>query len=580
MWSVDLKLAEVLGKLNGKQLADVRKELVGVDFELEPGGRLAFVHVQGSPGADPASVLRLVLPAELLGLRPSDWDGHGRVLATEDFVLRAFQQACADPGICVQHRGDDGSGRWQPLRLPQQVLRWNAINVRPNRSLDVLLRISLPSSNRGNSLYGDDARDMLARELPAIVASVERRVRERKQLEKWQAVVSDYLWLQRKLPELGLVAFVGNGAVLPRESGVSDLPLRGPDVVEFRAPPELEVIVDLPCSGRVRGMGIEEGVTAIVGGGFHGKSTLLEALCKAVYPHIPGDGRERVVCRSDAVYVRAEDGRAVHKVNISSFIRKLPKGRDTAAFTTQNASGSTSQAAALVEAVCAGAKLLMFDEDTSATNFLVRDDAVRALVPGDPIVPLLDRLDELKNDYGVSVVIVVGSNSAYFGVADRVVEMHEYLPRDVTEKAKKLVQTKPRRHETALKLEDNRSLREDNFSPDYVSPKRRGGAIYRVKVRRGEPSKVEMGEDLVDLSANPAVAAQEQVLAIGRLLPTCRDTKIHVGKSPSELASALAEQLDAQGLESIQGPQHLFLAMPRSVDIAAAINRLRNLSLE
>lgn len=71
-------------------------------------------------------------------------------------------------------------------------------------------------------------------------------------------------------------------------------------------------------------MGIPEGVTLIVGGGFHGKSTLLQALERGVYHHIAGDGREMVITRQDAVKVRAEDGRNIEKVNISAFINNLP----------------------------------------------------------------------------------------------------------------------------------------------------------------------------------------------------------------------------------------------------------------
>ena len=181
--------------------------------------------------------------------------------------------------------------------------------------------------------------------------------------------------------------------LLPRRSGVDDRPLEGGGVVPFRSPESLRVVLQAPNAGSVPGMGVPVGVTLVVGGGFHGKSTLLRALEAGVYNHRPGDGRERVVSDPDTVKVRAEDGRAVAGVDISAFIDGLPLGQDTHHFTTPNASGSTSQAATIVEALESGAHALLVDEDTSATNFMLRDRRMQSLVPKDaePITPFQPR---------------------------------------------------------------------------------------------------------------------------------------------------------------------------------------------
>ena len=60
--------------------------------------------------------------------------------------------------------------------------------------------------------------------------------------------------------------------------------------------------------------------------------------------------------------VRAEDGRPVTGLDISPFINNLPRGRDTCQFSTEDASGSTSQAANIMEALEAEATSLLVDE--------------------------------------------------------------------------------------------------------------------------------------------------------------------------------------------------------------------------
>ena len=186
-------------------------------------------------------------------------------------------------------------------------------------------------------------------------------------------------------------------------------------------------------------------LTLIVGGGYHGKSTLLQAIERGVYNHIYGDGREWVVTDPTAVKIRAEDGRRIENVDISSFIHNPPLNKNTEEFSTENASGSTSQAANIVEAVEAGTQLILFDEDTSATNFMIRDERMQRLVSNEkePITPFIDRVRELYEDHNISTIMVMGGSGDYFEVADTVIMMDNYLPEDVTMDAKKIKEELP-----------------------------------------------------------------------------------------------------------------------------------------
>jgi len=264
-----------------------------------------------------------------------------------------------------------------------------------------------------------------------------------KELEEHIKLVEDQEFIRRKLKEKGLVCFIANNSILPRESGISAKPLK--DAVKFVSPENLKVKFTLPSGKEIEGMGIKEGITLICGGGFHGKSTLLEAIQLGVYNHIKDDGREFVITREDAVKIRAEDGRYIEKVDISPFIENLPFGKDTRHFSTEDASGSTSQSANIIEAIEAGSKLLLIDEDTTATNLMIRDLRMQKLVHKDkePITPFIDRIRELWEKFGISTIMVSGGLGDYFEVADYVIVMENYLPKDKTKEAKQIIQNFP-----------------------------------------------------------------------------------------------------------------------------------------
>ncbi|RMG36191.1 MAG: ATPase [Planctomycetota bacterium] len=578
-FQVGQSLHETLRRLDGQLFGRCRQALCGQAFALGLDGQsLQFVHVQGSTGADPASVLRLTLLPAALNL---DARRHlataVRRRAVFDFLLRAYSAAVRR--YCRPNRGEEGSGRFQPPELPQQVLERNVWTLQPDGRLSFLVRISLPG-RRPASLIASQAAEMLAEELPAVLASIAAAAGSGSALAEHIAAVEDAEAIAGQLADRGLVAFIPDGARLPRRSGDVDLPADPRQVVPFRSPTSLRVQFELPDGRIISGMGIRQGVTAIIGGGFHGKSTVLAALTRGVYPHIPGDGRERVVTDRSAVLLRAEDGRSVHDVDIAAFIRNLPDGRDTSRFSTSNASGSTSQAAALVEALWAGTRLVLLDEDTSATNFLVRDERMQKLVPDDPITPFVEHARNLFDRHGISTIVVCGSSSRFLDVADCVIQMHKWVPLDRTDDAARLRDTWQADSLPAVPESDPRVLEPDNFRPDFHDAKRGSVVPERIKPLRGAWRVLEYGDDKLDLTALPSLVDPDQVLCIGRLLCLARKQDWATGRSPTALAEILHRKVDATGYADLQTDRYLYLARPRRLDIAAAINRLRRLAIQ
>ena len=339
-------------------------------------------------------------------------------------------------GGTQQRDGSGKSGLIAVSRPGQEVLERTACSVDPV-SGDVTLRFEIGFPANGRSINAHALIRILDEFLPGVVAAslIYRNV-DQKKLKAAIELADDQAFIRNELRSKGLCAFVGDGSVLPRQSGISSLPMK--DAVPFKSPESLAVTLNLPHAGAMQGMGIRKGVTLIVGGGYHGKSTLLNALEKGVYDHIRGDGREYVITDRTAAKVRAEDGRSITDVDISLFIRDLPNGKDTVRFSTQDASGSTSQAANVIEAIGAGAQLLLIDEDTSATNFMVRDELMARVVARDkePITPFISRIRDLYEKAGISTILVAGSSGAFFHVADTVIQMDRYEPHEITAMAR------------------------------------------------------------------------------------------------------------------------------------------------
>ncbi|HET7615856.1 MAG TPA: P-loop domain-containing protein, partial [Bacillales bacterium] len=321
-------------------------------------------------------------------------------------------------------------------------------------------------------------------------------------------------------------------------------------------------------------------ITLIVGGGYHGKSTLLQAVERGVYDHIGGDGREYVLTDVSACKIRAEDGRKVTQVDISPFIRNLPYGKDTEKFSSENASGSTSQAANIIEALEAGTRALLIDEDTSATNFMIRDSRMQALVAKkkEPITPFIDKVRQLYGDYDVSTVLVMGGSGDYFDVADAVIMMDQYRPHDVTREAKDIA---------SERITDRNKEGGAHFgammkrSPLSVSLNSKKGKKEKVTARG--LARIQYGTTDIELDQVEQLVDASQTRAIGGILHHLEKKNRLGQKNFAELLEQIESQIEKSGLASFtpfpeQHPGEL--ARPRTFEIAAALNRLRTLQVK
>ena len=553
------QLRERLHRIDGKGYG-AYKDIRG-DYAFDRF-RLVIDHVQGDPFAAPSRI-RVQVPHETAGFPPELSDGKVRRVALCDYLARAVVRAIR--GTARGQRGMGKSGEIAICPVTQQVLERSNVVVTESH-VEARLTVGLPA--RGRTVLGREAAAMLLDELPQIVEkSLLFGKLDKKALKTHVETVEDQHHLRGWLDGHNCVAFVADGAMLPRKSGVDERPLKGG--VPFTSPDSLRVTVDLPNRGQVHGMGIPKGVTLIVGGGFHGKSTLLNALEFGVYNHIPHDGREQVAADPTAVKVRAEDGRAVTRVNISPFIGNLPFGKDTTEFSTENASGSTSQAAGIIEALDCESRLLLIDEDTSATNFMIRDQRMQQLVADakEPITPLLFRVRELYEKQGVSSVVVMGGSGDYFAVADTVIMMDRYAPADVTQKARELADPE------ALRTGGTPfSLDPAGRKPTPISA-RKGRRDTHITARFKD--KLAYGVHAIDLSLVAQIADVSQTRAIGWLIH--RYAKKYESGSDNlveGLRQALAG-IERDGLDGLTPWITGDLALPRLFELAAAVNRVR-----
>ena len=576
MSSRQSNLASSLHNLDGRSYGNLKQIRGRYTF----GPVTVFIdRVQADPFASPSKVRVRVDRADAKFPLDLTTDRADRI-ASSDYLLRAGNEVLAkldQRALILGHPG-------------QEILERTNILI-DDAGFEARLLVNLPA--RGRRILGHQAADILTRDLPEFAERLflfdrwsdapagrggNTPAPSAKGLADHVQLHRDQLELRSHLGEAGLIGFIGNGAILPRTSGDSDLPMKSTDAVVFTSPPELEHAVELSSGRTVTGMGIPRGVTVIVGGGYHGKSTILRALERGVYPHIAGDGREWVISDPTATSIRAEDGRAVTGDDISAFINNLPSGSDTRFFTTTNASGSTSQAANLVEALETGARTLLIDEDTSATNFMIRDDRMRALIPAErePITPFVSRVRPLLTERGVSTVLVAGGSSAFFEVADLVIALDAYVPADVTARARELVGAEDGAEPSA----------EASDAVFAAAPARvpTAGALRPSSKTKSAKAKgldtVQFGRSFIDLAALSQLIDGQQTGAIAEALEYLAE--IFDGKT--SITEALAEidaMLDAQGIDGITGhrahPGHL--ARPRTQEIAAALNRFRGLRL-
>ncbi|MEG4581773.1 ABC-ATPase domain-containing protein [Microcoleus sp. MON1_C5] len=578
---------------------------------------LIIDYVQGDPFASP-SKFRVRVPPNMAQIPRELFNSRSREIALRDYLTRQFDKAAHS---ISSKRGTGKSGMIAVTRLGQEVLeRTSAFIISSPRSdigdlggVELRFAVGLPAG--GRSILGRQAAEMLCEDIPEIVSnSLKYSHLNAAECRRHVETVEDADWLRQQLAENGLVAFVADGSILPRRSGVDNRPLLN-NAVAFQSPPSLKVELNCPNRGWISGMGIPAGITLIVGGGYHGKSTLLRAIELGVYNRIPGDGREFVVANPAAVKIRAEDGRSVAGVDISPFINHLPQGRDTSQFYTENASGSTSQAANIIEALEVGKKkkeegrgkkeegrgkkeeaqslvletqlvaisegdlvpVLLVDEDTAATNFMIRDRRMQELIAKDkePITPFIDKVKQLYVDYGVSTILVMGGSGDYFDLADTVMAMENFQAYNVTEKAKEIAKN----YSISRAAEGGENFGEITQRvpiPASLDPSR-GRRDVRVKVR--DADELAFGTEEIDLGAVEQIVDSGQLRAIAAAMVYAKQQYMDGKRTLSEIIDLVMADIDAQGMDILSPFPEGDFAMFRRFELAAAINRLRSLSV-
>ena len=562
------ELEKILFSMDGKSYS-AYKSLKG-EYRFEKY-ILAIDHVQSDPYAPP-SKMRVIMDRKICGIPYELTDTKDKNIAVSDFLTRNFYREIQKSGN--DSAGTGGSGRIFIDRCGQEILERTSVFIKGDK-VEVRFEMGMPA--RGRRIMGKAAQKIIFEQLPEIVEkSIIYDNLNKKALKEQVILVLDQEYARKMLKEKGLIAFVANDSVLPRESGVSDRPMK--NAVKFKSPEKFEITLKLPSGKEVSGMGIPKGITLIVGGGYHGKSTLLAALERGIYNHIAQDGREFIISESDAVKIRAEDGRNVEKVNISGFINNLPQNKDTRAFSTENASGSTSQAANVAEALEYGTSLLLIDEDTSATNFMIRDGRMQKLVAKEkePITPFIDRVKELYDNFGVSTILIVGGSGDYFDVANHVIMMDEYVPKDVTEKAKEIA-----------KLDENKREFSSNDKFQGVTQRiplkksfSQSGKLDKTKAK-GKYS-ILYGKELIDISGLEQLVDDSQTNCIAVMVDYFKNKVLDEKLTLSQAADRIYEKIEKEGLDSISSytghPGNL--ALPRKQEFCATVNRYRKLKIK
>lgn len=562
-------LNKTLKRIDGKGYK-AYKDIAGV-YEYK-NFTLFIDHVQGDPFASPSKI-RVRVSRKNSGF-PADTTGNSsRTTAVADFLTRIFYKRSRS--IARGARGTGKGGMITIDRPGQQILSRSSFAVN-DEFVEARCFVGLPAF--GRKIAGRDAEAMFFSELPEIVdTSMFFYALDQKALYTHIKTAEDADAARQMLSEKGLIAFIADKSLLPRRSGIDDRPLDDPRAVSFYSSEEYRVTLDLPNNGPTPGMGIPKGVTLIAGGGYHGKSTILHAMERGVYNHIPGDGRHLAVTARNTVKIRACDGRNIEKTDISPFISNLPLNKDTSEFSTQNASGSTSQAANIIEAVEAGAEALLLDEDTSATNFMIRDRRMQQLVSKDhePITPFIDKVKHLYSEKGVSTVLVMGGSGDYFTVADHVIRMAEYLPEDATEAAREIARTDPagRNEEggsTFGRIADRIPLSQ-SFSPFRKNRK--------MKIAARGLRQILFGETEIDLADLEQVVDPSQTRALANAIYYASHY-MKDGKCLREIIEEVAADIEKQGLDILTPYTTGDLAEIRSIDLAGAINRMRSLEVK
>lgn len=569
------QLQEQLRSLNRKSYP-AYKSLKGV-YRF-PNYILSIDHVQGDPFASPSHITVSVAHKDA-GFPAEYYKDRLTRITLSDYLTRRFEQQVNR--FSFRAKGSGKSGLISVSHCGQEVLSRTACEI-TDTGITARFFVGFPAN--GRTINAPELEKILFDFLPA---SVEQSFFYKNingaHLQKSIFLAEDQAYIRKTLKERKLAAFVSDGAILPRESGVSQKPMK--NAVAFSSPESLRITLDLPHKGKITGMGVPCGITLIVGGGYHGKSTLLNALELGVYNHIPEDGREYVITEESALKLRSEDGRFIKDTDISMFINDLPNKKDTRCFSTEDASGSTSQAAGIVEGIESGSRVFLLDEDTSATNFMVRDEFMQKVISREkePITPFLERARSLYEEGGISTILVAGSSGAFFHIADIIIQMDNYYPVDITASTKELCKNYPLTDSHVLPFHMPESCR---IMTKAAAVKTKGRNYFgkemvsvpeRLKIKVHGKDGFSLGKQEIDLRYVEQITDGEQTAALGLLLKYACEHLIDGKRTLGEIVEFLNKELEEKGFNAFRENGYVSggYAMPRVQEIYSCFNRYR-----
>lgn len=577
-----------------KQSEDLRRLLESIDRKSYPAYKsaqgayqfgnftLSIDHVQGDPFAAPSKV-SITVAHQKAGYPVDFFDKLWKKTAFEDYLIRQFGKEIAQYNF--KAKGSGKSGLIAISSPGPEILSRTACEC-SKTGITARFEVGFPAN--GRTINSGELIRILFDFLPRCVRNVFFYAsRNPKEVKSVIDLAEDQQFIREELKRLHLTAFIANGAVLARESGVSSRPMK--NGVPFASPESQKITLTLPHKGELSGMAVHEGITLIVGGGYHGKSTLLKALELGVYNHIAGDGREYVITDDTAMKLRAEDGRSINQVDISLFINDLPNKKNTKNFSTPDASGSTSQAAAVIESWESGSRVFLIDEDTSATNFMLRDELMQQIISRDkePITPFIERARDLYEKAGISTIMVAGSSGAYFYIADTIIQMDCYRPVDITAATKEACKRfgeDPTTHAPNFVLpERGRRLHVDKAGSGAGNSFNRGGyrggheREERIKTKVHGKDSLQVGKEQVDLRFVEQLIHNEQTAALAQMVRYCISNQLFARYSVEQIADLLWNQIQQKGLPSISDSSYaaMGLCLPRRQEIFACLNRYR-----
>ncbi|MCF8335941.1 MAG: ABC-ATPase domain-containing protein [Bacteroidales bacterium] len=564
-------LNQILNRIDGKGYKAYKDIQGSYDFE-EDGFILHIDYVQGDPFAAPSKA-RVILPQDIARFPDYTYHNKSREVANRDFITRRFSDA-----IKKHSKGSRGSGKSGKISIDlpgQEILERTSAFINDD---DVEIRFTVGLPAFGRKIAGREAKNLFFNELPDIVRdSLIYENLDKQALQRHIETNEDADAARDILRDNGLIAFIADRSILPRKSGIDPRPMPEDEVIPFESPDSMRWELELPNCGTITGMGIPEGISLIVGGGFHGKSTLLNAVEEGIYNHIPGDGREFVVTDPAAIKIRSEDGRRIERVDISPFINNLPLGKSTEAFSSDDASGSTSQAANIVEAIEVNARVLLIDEDTSATNFMIRDQRMQKLIHKneEPITPFIDKVKQAYHDLKVSTILVMGGSGDYFDVADHVIGMNNYKPEELTEQAKQI----NREVETKRREEGGEHFGKINSRRPLANSIRPEKGKKTKKIKTNSKHSIQFGTYNIDLSSVEQLVDSSQTTAIGEALVYAKKY-MDGNRNMNEILDQIFRDIHEKGLTIIGNPKSGNYAWFRRFELACALNRLRSLTIQ